>query len=123
MGLIMVGGIVVPPPAGVEVSDMESLKSGMHLFEPQHFVFPFLAHALGTLVGALITSITGVTHQLKLALLIGVVFLSGGVSNAYMLPSPVWFSALDLTLAYIPMAYLGFAIATRSGRKKPARLN
>ncbi|RMG38369.1 MAG: hypothetical protein D6732_05390, partial [Methanobacteriota archaeon] len=48
MGLITLGSSVIPPPPGVDVTDMESLKSSMHLFEPRHFIFPFLAHALGT---------------------------------------------------------------------------
>ena len=51
MGLIMLSGKVIPPPAGSDVATMEGLKASLHLFEPKHFVFPFLAHALGTLVG------------------------------------------------------------------------
>lgn len=40
MGLITISGSVIPPPAGVDVTDMESLKASMHLFEPRHFIFP-----------------------------------------------------------------------------------
>ncbi len=32
MGLIMVSGQVIPPPEGVDVTNMESLRSSMHLF-------------------------------------------------------------------------------------------
>jgi hypothetical protein len=42
MGLIMVSGMVIPPPPGVDVTTMEGMKASMHLFEPKHFVFPFL---------------------------------------------------------------------------------
>ncbi|MCP5347940.1 MAG: hypothetical protein R3F41_10020 [Gammaproteobacteria bacterium] len=52
MALVVIGPMLVPPPPGVDMSDMESLATSMHLFGPQHFVFPFLAHALGTLAGA-----------------------------------------------------------------------
>lgn len=52
MGLITVSGHTIPPPAGADVTTSEGLKAAMHLFEPKHFVFPFLAHALGTLAGA-----------------------------------------------------------------------
>lgn len=31
--------------------------------------------------------------------------------NAFMLPSPTWFTILDLAGAYIPMAYLGGKLA------------
>lgn len=53
MGLIMISGSVIPPPEGVDPSDMESIKANMHLYGVKHFIFPFLAHALGTLVGAI----------------------------------------------------------------------
>ncbi len=52
MGIIMVSGSIIPPPEGADITTMEGLKSAMHLMEPRHFIFPFLAHALGTLVGA-----------------------------------------------------------------------
>ena len=56
MGLITIGPSVVAPPEGVNVNDMESLKSSMHLFQPKHFIFPFLAHAIGTLAGAFVAA-------------------------------------------------------------------
>jgi hypothetical protein len=107
MGLIMIGGSVIPPPEGVDVSNMESLKAAMPLFETKHFIFPFLAHALGTLAGAWIVARLATTHKTKLAWLIGGFFLLGGIINVVSLSAPVWFNILDLTLAYIPMAWLG----------------
>jgi len=48
-----------------------------------------------------------------LALAIGVLFLAGGISMVFMLPSPTWFTLLDLIGAYIPMAYLGGKLAIK----------
>lgn len=112
MGIIMLSSSIIPPPEGVDVTNMESLKSSLHLFEPRHFIFPFLAHALGTLVGAYIAALIAANNKLKFALGIGVFFLLGGITSVIMLPSPTWFSVLDLVVAYIPMAWLGgkFAI-------------
>lgn len=107
MGLITVSGSVIPPPAGADVTTMEGLRSSLHLFEPKHFVFPFLAHALGTLVGAAVTALLAASRKTALALAVGVVFLAGGVANVLMLPSPLWFDAVDLLGAYLPMAWLG----------------
>ena len=53
MWLIGLGPSIIPPPPGVDVTDPESLSASMHLFEARHFVVPFVAHALGTLVGAM----------------------------------------------------------------------
>jgi hypothetical protein len=111
MGLINLGTIIISPPSGVDVTDMESLKSSMHLFKAKHFIFPFLAHALGTLAGALVAAKVAISHQMKIALGTGVFFLIGGVVNVFMLPSPIWFAILDLVGAYIPMAWLGGKLA------------
>ena len=107
MGLVILGSEIIPPPAGVDVTDMENIKASMHLFEPQHFAFPFLAHALGTLAGAFIAARIARSHHLKWALGIGGLFMLGGIANAFMLPAPLWFILLDLVGAYIPMAWIG----------------
>ena len=111
MGFILASGHVIAPPAGADVTTTEGLKASMHLFEAKHFLFPFLAHALGTLAGAAVTAWLAVNSKLHLALLIGVAFLAGGVASVMMLPSPKWFNALDLVGAYIPMAWLGWKLA------------
>ena len=107
MGIIMISGSISPPPEGADVTDMESLAASMHLFQPKHFIFPFLAHALGTLVGAFLAAIIAASHKMKFALGIGCFFLVGGIANTFMLPAPTWFIALDLIIAYIPMGWIG----------------
>ena len=63
MALITLSPSLIPPPAGVDVSNAESLSKAMHLFEPRHFVMPFLAHALGTLAGALAAYLIAATWR------------------------------------------------------------
>jgi len=111
MGIIMMSGSIIPPPNGVDVTSMESLKSSMHLFEAKNFIFPFLAHALGTLTGAFLAARIAASHQTKFALGIGILFLIGGITNILLLPSPIWFTVLDLSGAYIPMGWLGGKLA------------
>lgn len=108
--LVNLGPMVIPAPEGADITTMEGLEATMHLFEPKHFLFPFLAHALGTLVGATLAAAIAANRKLTYAFVIGVFFLVGGVLNALWLPSPGWFNALDLVLAYIPMAWLGFKV-------------
>ena len=113
MGLIMISGSVIPPPEGGDVTTMEGLKETMHLFEPKHFIFPFLAHALGTLVGAFVAATIAANNKMKFAIAIGCFFLIGGIINVVMLPSPTWFAILDIVGAYIPMAMIGGKLAVR----------
>ena len=106
-----VGPFVIPFPEGADVSTMEGLRESMKLFTPGNFLFPFLGHALGTLVGAFIAAKIAVSHRMKFAIAIGVCFLIGGFMMVYLCGGPVWFIASDLLLAYIPMGYLGGVLA------------
>ncbi|WP_199119852.1 hypothetical protein [Pedobacter sp. ASV28] len=112
MGLIMISSTIIPPPNGADVTTMEGLKASMHLFGPKHFIFPFLAHALGTFVGAFLAALIATNHKMKFALGIGVFFLIGGITNIFMLPSPLWYTLVDLIGAYLPMAYFAAKLAT-----------
>lgn len=116
MTLITVSGKVIPPPAGADVTTMEGLRASLHLFEARHFIFPFLAHALGTLIGALAASWLAPGKSPVPACIVGVLFLLGGITNAFMLPAPTWFVATDLLLAYMPVAWLGHTLASRISR-------
>ncbi len=114
MGIIMLQGYFIALPEGVDVTNTESLQSSMHLFGPKHFIFPFLAHAIGTLAGAYLSARIAASHKMKFALGIGIFFLIGGISMVFMMPAPVWFLILDLSVAYIPMGWLSGRLATRS---------
>ena len=117
MLLVNIGPFVVPLPKGADVSTMDNLRESMKLFTPVNFIFPFLAHALGTLVGAFIAAKFTASHHVKLAMLIGVFFLMGGIAAVNMLGGPMWFNVTDLLLAYIPMSFLGAALAGRMRSK------
>ena len=115
--IIAIGPMLIPPPAGVDVTTAEGLSKGMHLFEPKHFITPFLAHALGTLVGALVAYLIAASYKVHLALVIGALFLCGGIAASFMIPAPAWYIAVDLLAAYLPMAWLGTKIGTRMQAK------
>jgi len=105
--LVTVGPVVIPPPAGTDLTTVEGITAAMPLMKPINFLVPFAAHALGTLVGAMVAALIAVGSRMKFALAIGVLFLIGGIIASWMIPAPTWFVALDLIFAYIPMAWIG----------------
>lgn len=120
MQLIKIGHSVYPIE-GLNMEDpkyMEMLAEVMPTLDNEFFLFPFLAHALGTLVGAFIAGIMAVSNKMKFALGIGVLFLIGGILVNIMIPGPLWFSIADLLIAYIPMAWIGgkLALALNKGK-------
>lgn len=120
MGLINMSASAIPPPMGADVTTIEGLKASMHLFEPKHFLFPFFAHALGTLAGAAVAAYIAACRKFQPAMAIGLVFLAGGIGSVLMLPSPLWFNVVDLVGAYLPMAWIGWKLATRKEQGRVA---
>ena len=92
---------------------MNSLAEIMPTLGPKYFLFPFLAHALGTLVGALLAGRIATTHKMKFSMAIGGLFLVGGIMINFMLPGPTWFAVVDVLIAYIPMAWIGGKLAQK----------
>lgn len=120
MALITAGGHLVPAPAGADMTTAEGIRLALPQLQPWHFLFPFLAHALGTLVGAFAAARLAPKYRPVCALTVGALFFVGGILAARMIPAPVWFIALDLVGAYFPCAWLGYLLA-RPRQQAPSR--
>ena len=105
IGLIVLGGIIFPPYENFE--PMNAMN-----WDFKYFIFPFLAHSIGTLSGAFMVSKLAKKSSIILPLIIGLYFLSGGIYMVTILPAPTWFVSLDLILGYIPMSLIGWKLAT-----------
>ena len=103
MGLIITGNQLIP--IGDGINPMDATK-----WDIKYFLFPFLAHAIGTLVGAFIVARYAASHQMILAICIGIFFLLGGISMVFIMPAPLWFIVIDLLFAYVPMGWLGWKL-------------
>ena len=113
--IVNFGPMVIPLPEGADVSTMEGVRESMSLFTFKNFIPPFLAHALGTLVGAYLAARFAASRNRMLALVVGGLFFLGGITAAITVGGPTWFIAVDLILAYVPMALLGAHLAGASG--------
>jgi len=113
MALVTAGGILIAPPAGVDPTNMDSIKASIHLFEAKHFLFPLLAHSAGCLVGGSVASLIAASRRMVLALVVGTFFLLGGIVASFMIPAPKWFITVDLLISYIPMAWIGWKLSRK----------
>ena len=104
IGLIILGGTIFLPSENFE--PMNAMN-----WDFKYFIFPFLAHSIGTLSGALIVSKLSNKSSIILPLIVGLYFLLGGIYMITILPAPMWFVLLDVILGYIPMALLGWKLA------------
>jgi hypothetical protein len=112
---LTLGTNLIPPPEGFNLNSMEGLKAAVPFLEAKHYLFPFLAHAIGTLISAVLISRFLKSQQFVFSMMAGILFLMAGVAMVIMLPgTPIWFILVDLIVAYIPMAYLGYKLVKKT---------
>ena len=117
MSLVNLGHYILPIE-GLDPSDMEAMVEIMPTLSYEYFVFPFLAHAVGTFVGGFLAYTIAVTKRMIFAFSIGFFFLLGGITVNLMIPGPIWFALLDIVVAYIPMAWLAGILAKNLIKKE-----
>ncbi len=99
------------PPMSSE-DFMPCFIENVHLLELPHLICVFLAHSLGTLIGAFLAAKIGVSKKLGLAFIIGALFFLGGFMMQNDINwTPMNFAVIDLIFAYFPMAWLGWKLA------------
>ncbi len=111
MFLITYSGSIIPLPEGIDPNNMEQLQENFKHFPLKNFIMPFLAHALGTLAAAYVACKLAMSRKRTLVIIIGSIFLVGGIAASFMIKPPSWFIFVDLALAYFPMAFLGQKLA------------
>tara|TARA_Y100000994_G_scaffold140616_1_gene115263 strand:- start:5650 stop:6042 length:393 start_codon:yes stop_codon:yes gene_type:complete len=107
MGLIIIGERIFP------LTDNFDAMNAIN-WDIKYFIFPFLAHSIGTLIGSFAVSRISRNSNIVLPILIGVWFLFGGIIMAAILPAPIWFILIDIIICYIPMSFLGWKISKLS---------
>lgn len=110
-GLVALGHRIIPLPNGLSGDTPEALTAAIPFMSAEHFLFPFLAHAGGSLVSAFVASLISRNHNFWFPALFGALFMAGGIYMAVILPAPFWFEAVDLGFAYLPMAWFGYRLA------------
>ncbi len=106
-GLVLGGMTVFPLPEAADFWTPEGATAAIRMMQPVHFLIPFVAHAIGTMVAAFVAVMIAASHKFHIALGLGVLFLLGGIIAVVSIEAPLWFEALDLILAYIPFALIG----------------
>ncbi len=111
MLVLSAGHALMPPPAGFDGTSLEGVAKTIHLLTPVDLIVPFLAHAIGPFVGVLAAMFIAASSRKTIAIILGVLFLAGGIAANIMIPAPMWYRVVDVVFAYIPMAFLGWKLS------------
>jgi len=107
MTILTSGMKLITTPEGFDPDKLETYI----LLSPSNLMVPFAAHALGTLLAAFLVAKFAASNHKYMAFGMGMLFLMGGAAAAAMISAPMWFNIFDLTMAYFPMAFLGWVLA------------
>jgi hypothetical protein len=113
MAIVTSGSFLIAPPQGADLTTEKGLLAAMPLMEPKHFLMPFLAHAIGSFVAAYLATRFSKTKARRVPTIVAALFFIGGLMDILQLHAPIWFSCIDLALAYFPMAFLAYKWAKR----------
>ncbi len=113
MSIVAAGHAIMPPPAGFDGNSMDGVASTIHLLRPIDFIVPFLAHALGPFAGVLSAMFIAASGRKTIAIILGALFLLGGLAANIMIPAPTWYRIIDLIFAYVPMAFLAWKVSRK----------
>lgn len=114
--IIFLGNAIFGSPEGMILWDEESVKAHADQLKTANYVCTFLAHQLGTLVGAFVAATIAPFRKLIFALIVGIWFLGSGIYAASVITAPIWFKIADIVL-YLPIAFIGGNLKAKLTKK------
>ncbi len=100
------------PIYGADGGVSEELRQYAKDLPPVAFGYVLGTHVVGPMIAAVVATWIMASRFQMGSLIIGCVFVLGGMLNLVMLPHPLWFAVIDLLL-YIPVALFGGRLAER----------
>ncbi|OUU24945.1 MAG: hypothetical protein CBC13_02795 [Planctomycetia bacterium TMED53] len=105
MALVTVNLMIYPPPEGFDPEkDANAWPEFISTLPAEAFLIPFLAHMAQAFFGGWAAARFTPSYPLRLALVIGILSMIGGIMNQSMIAAPTW-TLLELPF-YLVFAYL-----------------
>ena len=79
-----------PAPEGMDYQNAEQVKAYMTSFPVYVYLIMIVAHQAGTFAAAFLSARLDSKNGRKNALMMGVIFMMGGMMNLQALPHPIW---------------------------------
>ena len=90
LALVQLNTVPFPLPDGVDVTDTAQMRDAIRELPAAAWILVFAAHLSQSFVGAWVAARLGTSHWMALAMIVGVVSLGAGITNAMMLSAPAW---------------------------------
>lgn len=111
-GVEALGHAVVPPPPGLDVTNVEAVRAAMPTLPTAHFLPILVAYVVGPTLGAALAARMAPSRALVHAGAVAAFFLFGGIRNFMNIPHPTWF-VLASCAAFVAAPFLGTRLVGR----------
>lgn len=101
-----IGHAVYPPPADIDLNDIEAMKAYVAGLPIGALLFVVASYFIGTTVGTCVACAIGTMLPRIYALLVGCLMLVATTMNVMMIPHPTWF-IVAAVVAIVIGAWLG----------------
>lgn len=105
LGLEALGHSIFPPPLAVMQGDMDAFKAYIEVAPLRVLLLPLLALLISNLCAGLLSTLISHVNYIA-ALVIGVLFTIGSITNIILIPHPLWM-AIAYVMIPVPCTMLG----------------
>ena len=108
-----VGHLIVPPPAGMDATNVESIRAAMSQMTLASFLLILAAWCGGSFVGGLVAAAIARTDGGRgCALIVAGFIVLSGIATMILIPHPIWFWIAGIVLPF-PCALAGARLVAR----------
>lgn len=115
----VVGMRVYPPPAGMDLTNPESIQAAMAQVPLGALLFVLLAYAAGSVAGGWVAARFAPHSRMMHAMIVGAILLGAGIMNMMAIPHPGWFWAAAIAI-YLLGAWSGGSAASKAAAARSA---
>jgi hypothetical protein len=112
MAIQALGHTLYPAPAGLDTKDSQAMADYVSTLPIPALLFPMFSYFIGTFIGTALACRIGEMRPIGFAAIVGLLVLTGTISNLLVIPHPLWFSIFAL-MGIVVSAWLGMQLAGR----------
>lgn len=116
VGLVQqLGHYLYPLPAGTNSNNAEAIKNYIETAPFMAIFFVIISYAVGALVGGFVSTKIANDSKKIYAIIIGIIFLLTSIYMMTVIPSPIWFWILGISVWTLVL--IGYKLALKNGNR------
>ena len=111
-----IGHSIYPPPADLDLNDLETLAAHIEKLPLGAFVFVLAAWALGAYGGGVVAGVIARARPFLMASIVGGLIMAGTIAQLVLIPHPLWFSVTGIIAIVVMTLLAGVTVKAFRGK-------